>query len=61
MKWEDTVQWDALRILGIRRWSSRAGDTEEWRRFLREVRAQKGLERTWMDNKGILSSTNDTI
>jgi hypothetical protein len=29
--------------------------------LLREIRAQKGFERTWMDNKGILSSTNATI
>jgi hypothetical protein len=35
IKWEDMVQKSALRILGIRRWRKRAGDTEEWRRFSR--------------------------
>jgi hypothetical protein len=38
IKWEDMVPRDALRILGIRHWRKRTGDTEEWRGYLREVR-----------------------
>jgi hypothetical protein len=39
----EIVQRDALQILGIRGWKRQAGNREEWRLLLREVRAQKGF------------------
>jgi len=38
----NVVQRDALQLLGTRGWR-RAVDRDEWRRLLREAKAQKGL------------------
>ena len=37
-KWEDVDRTDVLQSAGMRDWKRRAGDTEEWRCLLREVR-----------------------
>jgi hypothetical protein len=42
-RWEDVVRRDTSHILGIRGWRRQAEDGKEWRRFLRETRAQKGM------------------
>jgi hypothetical protein len=42
-RWADVVQRDALQLLGIRRWRSKAANRDEWRRLIREVKARKGL------------------
>jgi hypothetical protein len=42
-RWTDVVQRDALQLLGIRRWRSKAANRHEWRRLMREVKARKGL------------------
>jgi hypothetical protein len=42
-RWADVVQRDALRLLGIRGWRRRAENGDEWRRLMREAKAQKGL------------------
>ena len=42
IRWEDVAQSDALQILEMWEWRKRH-DREMWRRFLREVRVQKGL------------------
>jgi len=39
------VQRDALQLLGIRGWSRRAENGDEWRRFIREAKARKELQR----------------
>jgi len=39
-RWADVVQRDTLELLGIRR---RAENRNEWRRLMREAKAQKGL------------------
>jgi len=39
----DVVQRDTLQLLGIRRWRRRAENRDEWRRFMRETKARKGL------------------
>jgi hypothetical protein len=41
-RWADVVQRDAVRLLGIRGWSRRAENRNEWRRLMREAKTQKG-------------------
>jgi hypothetical protein len=42
-RWADVVQRDALQLLKIREWRRRAANRDEWRRLMREAKAQKGL------------------
>ena len=42
-RWADVVQRDALQLLGIKGWMTRAENRDEWRRLMREAKAQKGL------------------
>ena len=42
-RWADVVQRDALQLLGSRGWRRRATNRGEWRRLVREAKAQKGL------------------
>jgi hypothetical protein len=42
-RWADVVQRDALQLLGISGWRRRAANRDEWRRLVREAKAQKGL------------------
>jgi len=42
-RWADVVQRDALLLLGIRGWSRRAENRDEWRCLMREAKARKGL------------------
>jgi hypothetical protein len=42
-RWTDVVQRDALQLLGIRGWKSKAANTDEWRCLIREAKAWKGL------------------
>jgi hypothetical protein len=37
------VQRDALQLLGTRGWRRRDANRDEWRRFMREVKAWKKL------------------
>jgi hypothetical protein len=39
----DVVQRDARQLLGLRGWRSKAANRDEWRRLMREPKAQKGL------------------
>ena len=49
-RWADVVQRDALQLLGMRGWRWRAENGDEWRRFMREAKARKGLKRRiWME------------
>jgi hypothetical protein len=42
-RWADVVQKDALQLLRIRGWRSKAANRDEWRRLMREAKARKGL------------------
>jgi len=42
-RWADVVQRDALQLLGIRGWSRRVENRDEWRRLMDEAKARKGL------------------
>jgi hypothetical protein len=42
-RWADVVQRDALQLLGIRGWRSKAANRDEWRRLMREAKARQGL------------------
>jgi len=42
-RWVDVVQRDALQLLGIRGWRRRAENRDDWRRLMRETKAQKEL------------------
>jgi hypothetical protein len=42
-RWADVVQRDTLLMLVIRGWRRRAENRDEWRHFLREAKARKGL------------------
>jgi len=42
-RWADVVHRDALQLLGIRRWRTRAENRDEWRSLTREAKARKGL------------------
>jgi hypothetical protein len=44
-RWANVVQRDALQLLGIRGWSRRAANRDEWRHLMREGKARKGLQR----------------
>jgi hypothetical protein len=37
------VQRDALQLLGIRGWMSKAANRDEWRHLKRKAKARKGL------------------
>jgi hypothetical protein len=42
-RWEDAVQVDVERLLGIRNWKTAARNREEWRKKCGEARARTGL------------------
>jgi len=42
-RWADVVQKDALQVLGIRGWRTRAENWDKWRRLMGEVKVWKGL------------------
>jgi hypothetical protein len=42
-RWADVFQRNALQLLGIRGWWSKAANRDEWRRLTREAKARKGL------------------
>jgi hypothetical protein len=42
-RWVDVVQKDALQMLGIRGWRSKAANRDEWRHLMSETKARKGL------------------
>ena len=44
-RWADVVRRDALQLLGIRGWTRRGANRDEWRRLMREAKARKGLQR----------------
>jgi hypothetical protein len=39
----DVVLRDALQLLGIKGWRSKAANRDEWRRLMREAKNRKGL------------------
>jgi hypothetical protein len=41
-RWADMVRRDALQLLGIRGWRSKAANRDEWRCLMREAKARKG-------------------
>jgi hypothetical protein len=42
-RWTDVVQRDALQLIGIKGWRSKAANRDEWRRLTREAKARKEL------------------
>jgi hypothetical protein len=42
-RWTDVVQRYARQMLGIRGWKNKDANRDEWRRLMREAKAQKGL------------------
>jgi hypothetical protein len=40
--WTKLVQTDALQLLRIRGWRSKAANRDEWRRLMRAAKARKG-------------------
>jgi hypothetical protein len=54
------VQRNALQLLGIRGWRSKAANRDEWRRLMKEATARKGLLRhIWMDGSKSLCAPDD--
>ena len=42
-RWTDVVQRDARQLLGIGGWRSKDANRDEWRHYMREAKARKGL------------------
>jgi hypothetical protein len=42
-RWVDVAQRDALQLLGIRGWRSKAANRDEWRHLMREAKVWNGL------------------
>jgi hypothetical protein len=42
-RWADVVRRDTLQLPGIRGWSRKDANRDEWRRLMREAKARKGL------------------
>jgi len=42
-RWADVAQRNVLQLLGIRGWSRRAANRDEWRHLMREAKARKWL------------------
>ena len=42
-RWEDSIDADSESLLGLRNWRTRSLNRDDWRRRLREARAQLGL------------------
>jgi hypothetical protein len=48
-RWADVVQRDALQLLGIRGWRSKAANRDEWRRLMRGGHGPEGAVAPYMD------------
>jgi hypothetical protein len=49
IRWADVVQRDALQLLGIRGWRSRAANRGEFEAFYENGQGSKGTVAQWMD------------